>query len=150
MIGQGDNPCLFIYRISSINSVSVQLVACVCEVWQFDECVQCQQQRQCQQLEHVQPESGSGLIPPMARQSRFYPCGIPKSVPGGWKERISRRIEISVNMYPDVTGRTLLAWYRIDGELVFHARCPMRLVPSIKLLIQSYRTGYHFVAESGD
>lgn len=86
----------------------------------------------------------------MARQSRFYPCGIPKSVPGGWKERISRRIEISVNMYPDVTGRTLLAWYRIDGEPVFHARCPMRLAPSIKLLIQGCRTGYHFVTESGD
>lgn len=144
MFGQGNNPCLFIYRISSENSVSVQLVACVCEVWQFDECVQCQQQRQCEQLECVQCESGSGLIPPMASQSRFCPCGTPKSVLGGWKERISRRLEITVNMYPDVTGRTLLAWCRIGGEPVFHARCPMRLVPPVRLLTQGRRTGYHY------
>lgn len=134
MAGQGDNPCLFIYRLFSVNSVSVQLVVGVCEVWQFDECVQCQQQRQCQQLERVQCESGSGLIPPKVSQSRFCPCGTPKSVPGGWKERIYLRTEMCVNMYLDVTGRTLLAWCRNGGEPAFHARCPMRLVPLIKLL----------------
>nr|DAO43627.1 MAG TPA: BAF1 / ABF1 chromatin reorganizing factor [Caudoviricetes sp.] len=47
-------------------------------------------------------------------------------------------------MYPDVTGRTLLAWYRIGREPVFHARCPMRLVLPARLLIQGRRTGYHF------
>ena len=36
MAGQGNNPCLFIYWISSVNSVSVQLVAGVREVWQLD------------------------------------------------------------------------------------------------------------------
>lgn len=71
--------------------------------------------------------------------------GILKSVPGGWKERIDRRIEISVNMYPDVTGRTLLAWCRIGGEPAFHARCPMRLGPPEKLLLQGCRTGYHLL-----
>ena len=115
MAEPGDNPGLFIYWISSVNSVSVQLVACVCEVWQFDECVQCQQQRQCQQLERVQCESCARLIPPKVSQSRFCLYGTPKSVPGGWKERISHRIEMSVNMYPDVTGRTLLAWCGIGG-----------------------------------
>ena len=115
MAGPGNNPGSYIYWISSVNSVSVHLVACVCEVWLFDECVPCLQLRRCQQLERVQCESCARLIPPKVSQSRFCLYGTPKSVPGGWKERISHRIEMSVNMYPDVTGRTLLAWCGIGG-----------------------------------
>ena len=62
MAGQGNNPCLFIYRISSVNSVSVQLVAGVREVWQLDWCVLCHQRRLCEQLERVQCASGAALL----------------------------------------------------------------------------------------
>lgn len=50
----------------------------------------------------------------------------------------------AVNKYLDDIRRTLLAWYRIGREPVFHACYAMRLGLPVKLLIQGCRTRYHF------
>lgn len=72
-----------------------------------------------------------------ARQSRFFRLRYFEINAGGWKERIYHQLtgNQAVNKYLDDIRRTLLAWYRIGREPVFHACYAIRLELPEKLLI---------------
>lgn len=151
MAGQGNNPCLFIYRISSVNSVSVLLVAGVREVWQLDLCVQCQQQRQCEQLERVQCESGAALIPSKRDKVGFAPGVFRNQC--RWKEGEDMPSDRNIREYVPGCDRADAAcmvqdWWRACIS------CPLSYAVSstrkVATIGPPYRVPFFSVTESGE